>query len=163
MLLRPWSDAGLAVLEAANTATMKAKLGGPETRDQVLARHQRYLASNRVGDTEMFVVEVDGGAVGSIGYWPRHWREQQVYETGWEILSPFQGCGFAKAAGRLLIEHLRSVATLDWVHAYPSPDNPASNAICRALGFTLLGATQFEYPPGSPVTVNDWQLNLRNR
>jgi RimJ/RimL family protein N-acetyltransferase len=46
------------------------------------------------------------------------------------------------------------------MHAFPSVDNPASNAICRKLGFTLLGARDFEFPPGSFMRCNDWRLEL---
>jgi RimJ/RimL family protein N-acetyltransferase len=45
--------------------------------------------------------------------------------------------------------------------AYPGVDNAASNAICRKLGFTLLGAEDFEYPPGHLMRCNDWRLDLR--
>ena len=48
-----------------------------------------------------------------------------------------------------------------FVHAFPAVDNAASNAICRKLGFELLGATEFEYPPGRPMVCNDWRLDLR--
>jgi len=48
------------------------------------------------------------------------------------------------------------------VHAFPSVDNPPSNAICRKLGFELLEAIDFEYPPGSGgvLRCNDWRLDL---
>jgi hypothetical protein len=49
----------------------------------------------------------------------------------------------------------------DFLHASPSIANPPSNAICRALGFTLLGESEVEYPPGHALTVNDWRLDLR--
>jgi RimJ/RimL family protein N-acetyltransferase len=44
--------------------------------------------------------------------------------------------------------------------AFPSVDNPPSNAICRKLGFTLLAAQEFEYPPGHLMRCNVWQLDL---
>jgi hypothetical protein len=39
-------------------------------------------------------------------------------------------------------------------------DNAASNAICRKLGFTLVEACEFEYPPGHFMRCNDWRLEL---
>jgi hypothetical protein len=47
------------------------------------------------------------------------------------------------------------------VHAFPPPDNAASNAVCRNAGFTLLGPVEFEYPKGSFSTSNDWVHNLK--
>ena len=51
----------------------------------------------------------------------------------------------------------------DTIHAYPSIDNAASNALCRRLGFELLGQERFEYPKGHWMTCNDWSLDLRAR
>ena len=50
-----------------------------------------------------------------------------------------------------------------FMHAFPSVDNPPSNAICRKLGFTFLEACDFEFPPGNPLRCNDWRLDLRGR
>jgi RimJ/RimL family protein N-acetyltransferase len=38
--------------------------------------------------------------------------------------------------------------------------NAPSNAICRKLGFTLLGPHDFEYR-GTVLRCNDWRLDLR--
>jgi RimJ/RimL family protein N-acetyltransferase len=48
------------------------------------------------------------------------------------------------------------------LHAFPSVGNASSNALCRRLGFTLLGACDFEYPAGSGTLMrsNDWRLDL---
>ena len=42
----------------------------------------------------------------------------------------------------------------------PAADRPASNAVCRKAGFTLLGETDIEYPPGTIMRCNDWQMSL---
>ena len=54
----------------------------------------------------------------------------------------------------------RSEGTRQFIHAFPSIENPASNAICRKAGFTFLEEVTFEYPPGSFMRCNDWQLDL---
>jgi RimJ/RimL family protein N-acetyltransferase len=48
------------------------------------------------------------------------------------------------------------------MRAFPSVDNGASNAICRKLGFELLGELEFEYPPGHGrvMLTNDWRFDL---
>jgi hypothetical protein len=48
-----------------------------------------------------------------------------------------------------------------FMHAFPNTDNAPSNAICRKLGFELLGAREFEFPKGHIMTCNDWRLDLR--
>lgn len=157
--LADWGDAGLDVLRRGNTVAQKQHIGGPETDEQVLRRHQRYLLAEP-GVTEMFLVLADGRPAGAIGYWEREWDGHTVYETGWEVLPEFQGRGLAGSATRLLIEHLRAKGRHEYLHAYPSPHNAPSNAICRRAGFELLGVRAFEYPLGTVMEVNDWRLTL---
>ncbi|MEV0720066.1 GNAT family N-acetyltransferase, partial [Asanoa sp. NPDC050611] len=88
--LVPWSDGDLALLRRINTPDMRRHVGGPETEEQVLARHGRYLA---LDNGRMFRVEVGSEAAGSVAYWSRVWHDEPVYETGWNVLPEFQGRG----------------------------------------------------------------------
>jgi RimJ/RimL family protein N-acetyltransferase len=54
----------------------------------------------------------------------------------------------------------RSERRHPFLHAFPSVDNAPSNAICRKLGFTLLGECELEYPPGRVMRCSDWRLEL---
>jgi RimJ/RimL family protein N-acetyltransferase len=98
--------------------------------------------------------------VGSVGYWRKSWRDQAVYEIGWLVLPAYQGHGIATKAAAAAMEDARQAPKFQFMHAFPSVENPASNAICRKLGFTLVEECQFEYPPGRSMTVNDWRLDL---
>ena len=49
------------------------------------------------------------------------------------------------------------------MHAFPAVSNGASNAICRKLGFELVQAHEFEYPPGHFMLCNDWRIDLVSR
>ena len=97
---------------------------------------------------------------GSVGFWDREWRDEDVYEIGWLVLPAFQGRGIATGAAELVLDRVRADGRHRAVHAYPAVDNPPSNAICRRLGFTLLGPEDFEFPPGSWLHCNDWRLEL---
>lgn len=136
---------------------MTEHLGGPETAAKLQHRHERYL----LAANEMFVVVLAGETVGSIGYWPREWQGEDVYETGWGILPAYQGRGIAVAAALAVIAIARHDGDRPWLHAYPSADHPASNAVCRKAGFTLVGPTSFEYPQGIWLTSNNWRIDLR--
>jgi RimJ/RimL family protein N-acetyltransferase len=104
---------------------------------------------------------IDGEPVGSVGYWPREWRGEEVFEVGWSVLPAAQGRGYASEGMRLLLDMVRADGSRRYVHAFPSVDNGPSNGICRKLGFTLLDTLEFEYPKGSFMQCNDWQLDLR--
>jgi len=163
ILLQPWSEEDLPLLQKLlGDPDMTEHLGGPESQEQILRRHQRYLHLPEEGTDHMFkiVLKASGEGVGSVGYWRKNWREQSMYEIGWLVLLAYQGQGFATKAASAAIEHARQEAKYRYMHAFPSVENPASNAICRKLGFTLLEECQFEYPPGHLMTVNDWRLDL---
>jgi len=157
--IEPWGEGDLPLLEALlGDPAMMEHLGGPESPEKIRARQSRYEPA----DSGMFrIVDVASGeGVGSVGYWPRRWRGGEINEVGWSVLPAFQGRGIARAATELLIEVARAETDRRFLHAFPSVGNPPSNALCRRLGFTLLGACEVEYPPGSRLEVNDWRLDL---
>ncbi|PZG00840.1 GNAT family N-acetyltransferase [Micromonospora deserti] len=159
--IEPWGEDGLDLLRQLNAPEVRAHTGGPETDGQVVARHGRYVRFAGTGQGCMYTVVLpDGARVGSVGYWERDWRGARVYELGWAVLPAYQGRGLATAAVRAAVAAASARRSRRWAHAYPSVGNPASNAVCRKTGFTLLGETEFEYPPGHLMRSNDWRLDL---
>lgn len=161
--IEPWGTGDLALLEKLmGDPVMMEHLGGPESHEKILDRQSRYEALTDPSETQMYriVVAATGEAVGSVGYWEREWRGDVVYEAGWSVLPAFQGRGIAGAATALVVAKVRAAGKHRYLHAFPSVDNPPSNALCRKLGFTLLGACEFEYPPGHIMRCNDWRLDL---
>ncbi|MFE6868650.1 GNAT family N-acetyltransferase [Kitasatospora sp. NPDC057692] len=163
--LEPWSEQDGALLSALNAPELTAHLGGPETAEQVARRHRRYvdLSAQPPSTGRMFriVLLPEGATAGSIGFWERGWEGEEVYETGWTVLPAFQGRGVATAAARAVVAEARAAGLHRHLHAFPSVDNAASNAVCRGAGFELLGARDFEYPPGRPMRCHDWRFDLR--
>lgn len=163
VVLQPWSEDDLALLEKLlGEPDMMVHLGGPESPQQILERHQRYLRLPETGNDRMFtiVLQPEAEAVGSIGYWEKNWRDQIVYETGWSVLPGYQGRGIATKAAAALIALARLEHRQRFLHAFPSVSNAASNAICRKAGFSLIEQCSFEYPPGQTIIVNDWHFDL---
>jgi RimJ/RimL family protein N-acetyltransferase len=161
--IRPWSNDDLSLLERLmGDPAMTAHLGGPETAEKIRERHERYRRPSQSGKGDMFVIVVGPGrvAAGSVGYWEREWRGQQVWETGWSVLPKFQGQGVATRATAAVVERARAEGTHRFLHAFPSVDNGAPNAICQNVGFTLQEEIDFEYPPGTSMRCNDWRLDL---
>jgi RimJ/RimL family protein N-acetyltransferase len=157
--LRPYSEDDLPLLIAQNSPEMTVYLGGPETDEKLRSRHEKYVKLFSSETEHMFVIWIDGGArVGSIGYWDKLWRDETVYETGWGILPEFQGRGIATEAARVIIARARAERKHRSIHAFPRMEHPASNAICRKAGFTLIGDCDFEYPKGNPIRCNDWYV-----
>ena len=163
--LEPWGAGDEPLLQRLlGDPAMTEHLGGPESREKIAERHQKFVHLPETGTGEMFkIVETASGeSVGSVGYWDRDETEGQVYETGWSILPEFQGRGIATIATAQVIELLQASRKRRYLYAYPSEDNAPSNAICRKLGFEVVGVTEYEYPPdsGNILRCNDWRLDL---
>jgi RimJ/RimL family protein N-acetyltransferase len=152
--LLPWSVDDLWAVERFLTdLEMMQHLGGPQSREQALEQHERFLDAGRSGTDQMFKIVLPPGsdAIGNIGYWDKTWREELIYETGWMIFPEYQGRGYASEALAMLVALLRLEHADRSLHAFPSIANVPSNALCRRLGFTNLGEHEFEYPAGHPL------------
>ena len=157
--IEPWGKGDLPLLEKAlGDPAMMEHLGGPEGPEKIAERQTRY---ERAGSRQYKVVdEVTGEAAGWVGYWERTWRDQQVFEIGWSVLSGYQGRGIASMATAQALVIAGAERKHRFVHAFPSVHNTPSNAICRKVGFTLLEECDFEYPKGIFMRCNDWRLDL---
>ncbi len=161
--LRPWSEDDFGLLtRLLGDPAMTEHLDGPESPDKLRERHERYLGSGKPFLGQMLVIVVGKSrlAAGSIGYWDKEWQGELVWETGYSVLPEFQGQGIATRATRLVLERARLEGRFRYVHAFPSAENAASNAVCRSAGFLLQGACDFEYPKGHIMQCNDWSFDL---
>jgi RimJ/RimL family protein N-acetyltransferase len=155
--LRPWAPGDHDLLHALNSDPVQmAQVGGAETAEKIADRNAKYAR-----DPHQQAILVDGEPAGWVGIWERDWDGARVWEIGWSVLRAFQGRGVAKRATLAAIERARAIEDGPRaIHAFPNVDNAPSNGVCRATGFTLLGETQFEYPPGHFDQVNDWRIEL---
>ena len=157
--LEPWGHADLALLQAlVGDPAMMEHLGGPESPEAVAERQARYVAP---GSGSYRVVDAaTGDGVGWVGVWPRGWRDEPIGEVGWSVLPAWQRRGVASRATAALVAVVRASAEHRVLHAFPSVGNAASNGVCAKAGFTLLGPSTVEHPPGHELRCNDWRLEL---
>lgn len=57
---------------------MTIYIGGPETPEKIRERNERYLRGSDKGQIFVIVVGLERVAAGSIEYWKKEWRGQQV-------------------------------------------------------------------------------------
>src|SRR5512133_1032106 len=94
--LRPWAPGDLPLLtRLLGDPAMTEHVGGPETPEQLAARHDRYLASVRPGGVFAVVSGPERTPAGWVGYWESQWQGATVWETGWHVLPEFQRRGVA--------------------------------------------------------------------
>jgi RimJ/RimL family protein N-acetyltransferase len=161
--LEAWGPGDLELLRAClGDPAMMTHLGGPESPEKIADRQKRY---EKPDSRQYRIVDEDTGqGVGYVGYWERDAHGEEVYEMGWAVLAAFQGRGIAAAATAQAIALARAeVPGRRYLYAYPSVENGPSNALCRKLGFELMGAFEYVYPPGSGnvLTCSDWRYDLR--
>lgn len=134
-------------------------LEGPE---KLKARHEKYVNLPKKGNDRMYVIEVspERSIAGGVGYWETAEQGEKAWETGWSVFPEFQGKGIATEATRLAMDLARATKLHRYMHAFPLVENRASNAICRKLGFKLLGTQEIEFPDGRKAIGNNWQLDL---
>jgi RimJ/RimL family protein N-acetyltransferase len=156
--LVPWAEDDLVTLQRNNAPEMMTFLGGPESDEAVVARHERYLRLGRDGTAHMYriVTSDHPEGVGVIGYWEHVWKGEASLETGWSVETAHQGRGIGTAALRALLAAAAEERPGMAVYAFPRVDNTASNAICAKAGMRLLGEADFEYPKGNPIVSNVW-------
>jgi CTP:molybdopterin cytidylyltransferase MocA/RimJ/RimL family protein N-acetyltransferase len=163
--LEPWGPGDRELLRRLlGDPRMMTHLGGPESPSKLDERQARYermaTAGPAAGQSLKIVLDGSRGGVGWVGYWAASWRGEEVYEVGWAVVPEHQGRGIATRAVRQLLQLAGAQRTRRWAHAFPSVDNAPSNALCRAVGFELLGPVDVEYPPGTSMRCNDWRIRL---
>jgi len=160
--IRPYRSGDLPLLERLlGDPAMTVHLGGPESAEAIRTRHERYLATEGPGELFTIVTGPRGDGVGWVGYWETAWVGEAAWECGWHVVPESQGRGVAHAAALLMLERARSADVHRFMLAFPAVDNAASNAVCRGLGFELLGPVDVEYPKGHMMHSNHWRLDLR--
>jgi len=158
--LRPWGPDDLPLLERLlGDPAMTRYLGGPESTVKLRRLHNDYLAL-RPPLGRMFVILANGTdePAGSVGYWLSDRSGETAWELGCSVLPEFQGRGIGTRA--LLLAPV--VAWRDAsrpIHAYPSVDNDASNAMCAHAGFRLAGEVDVDDRADRPMRVYDWVLD----
>jgi RimJ/RimL family protein N-acetyltransferase len=156
--IEPWGEGDLPLLVQLNDPEMTTHVGGPESSEKLAERQSGYEKA----DSRQYkvVLAISGEWVGWVGYWEQTWRDHTVWEFGWAVIPSFQGRGIASAATTQLIDKALAEHRHSFVHAFPSVENAPSNALCRKLGFSLLGEIDFPGRRGGFVRCNDWRLDL---
>jgi RimJ/RimL family protein N-acetyltransferase len=152
----------LPLYEALNAPEMMEHLGGPSPTAWLAEKFRRDVedvAADRVWILVVRPEGADGPVAGTVSIWDHELEGEAVTEIGWMVLPPFQGRGIGSAAVRAAID--RAAASGRWraLHAYPPVTNARSNAMCRKMGFALLGEEDFTFR-GRDLRCNRWRLDL---
>jgi RimJ/RimL family protein N-acetyltransferase len=155
--IEPWGHGDRALLgRILGDPQMTEHVGGPESEEKLDSRHARYAKPG----SRQYKVLCDGEPCGYVGYWERPRPDlPTIWETGWFIVPEFQGRGIASQGMLLLLDVIRGENSWSELHAWPAVDNAASNALCRRLGFELVGSFDYDFR-GAHLRCNDWRMEV---
>jgi RimJ/RimL family protein N-acetyltransferase len=142
---------------------MMAELGGPLPREGIAAKVDTDVRKTQADEywVSMIVPEetTPETVAGTVSLWSHEDGDDAgLSEIGWMVLPEYQGQRLAKRAVRALLERARDDGRWGVVHAFPGVTNAASNALCRSLGFTLVGERQVTFA-GRPLNTNHWRID----
>jgi RimJ/RimL family protein N-acetyltransferase len=142
---------------------MMAELGGPLPREGIEAKVETDVRGTRADDYWVSMIVPDPSSpevvAGSVALWSHDdGDEAGLSEIGWMVLPEFQGQGYATRAVRAVLDRARDDGRWGLVHAFPGVTNTASNALCRSVGFTLIGERTVTFA-GRDLHTNHWRVD----
>jgi RimJ/RimL family protein N-acetyltransferase len=145
---------------------MMAELGGPLPRDGIAAKVEIDVRKTRADVYWVSMIVPDGSGpetvAGNVALWSHaDGDDKGLSEIGWMVLPEYQGRGLAKRAVRALLERARDDGRWGVIHAFPGVTNVASNALCRSIGFTLVGERDVTFA-GRVLHTNHWRIDPRD-
>jgi [ribosomal protein S5]-alanine N-acetyltransferase len=119
-------------------------IGGPYSRDEVLARLAREEGNDAAHAIQYWPVFVADTFAGCCGLRP-HETESGAHfrEIGFQFLPAFWGAGYASEAARAVIAYAFDVLDVTALFAGHHPQNDASRALLARLGFAEIGTHWF--------------------
>ncbi len=148
-----------------------AELGGAhplEKVPEILAKHMACNEKNTGWVFKFVPTEEDvtaeelendtvlASGVGTVCIWEGEWNGNPVTEMGWGVMTKYQGRGFGTKGVKLMLQKAAELSER-WgvIHAFTGVTNKSSNAMCKSVGFSLLGECDIDYDE-RPLHVNHY-------
>ena len=137
--LRPWRlDDAESIARHGNNEKVSRGL-----RDRIPYPYRREDADRYLAHAKdlkwVFAIEVDGAAVGGVGFHPGEDVHRITAELGYWLAEPYWGRGIVPAALRLVIPPAMDALALERVYAGVYANNPSSMRVLEKAGFTREG------------------------
>jgi RimJ/RimL family protein N-acetyltransferase len=149
LLLRPWRDAELPILEAfSRDPVIMEHFGAVRPADDTAARFGRMRDwESRLGFTFWAAVrKADGAVIGNMGLKPLTipWPAADDIEIGWLLRQDAWGQGYVREGAEAILAHGLTLAPR--VIAMTAATNSASWGLMRRLGMAHAPELDFDHP-----------------
>jgi ribosomal-protein-alanine N-acetyltransferase len=137
--IRSWRPADAEpIARYANNRSVWLNLRDAFPHPYTIDDAREFIRSIRGREPETtFAIAVEGEAVGSVGFVPRHDVERVSAEIGYWVAEPFWGRGIATDALMALTDHAVRTCSLTRVYALPFARNAASCRVLEKAGYVL--------------------------
>ena len=161
LILRPFREHDLddytALIQAPE---VRASLHSPDDigREQAWQQMAAWLGQWELRGTGHWaaIEKASGAFVGRVGSHRPERADWPGIEIGWALHPDHWGKGYATEAGRASIEYALAHHDVDAVFSVILPENAASEAVARRLGFELFEMRVTSHFPSSPHGI--WRL-----
>jgi RimJ/RimL family protein N-acetyltransferase len=136
--IRPWRTADVpALVKHANNANIARQLRDRFPHPYTAADARRFIEGVAgVRPVTTFAIDVDGEAVGGIGFSPGTDVERYSAEIGYWLGEPYWGRGIATEVVRIVSEYAFETCNVLRLFALPFADNARSTRVLEKAGYT---------------------------
>ncbi len=156
--LSPWTENDRERLIALYADPLASRdFGRTLRRDESEKTFEKYLAAfDSYGFTRRKLTLKDGTFIGTTGVMRviDHQALGTHDEIGWRLLPAFWGKGYATEAARAAQMDAQTRCGLRDIITYTAPDNPASEAVMKRLGYVR--ASDRDFSATYPTVVGVW-------
>lgn len=134
--LRPWTSADLEnLVKYANNKKIFDNLRDMFPHPYTLEDGRQFIERvTKDNPTQVFAIEVDGEAVGSVGIFPQSDIHRKNAEIGYWLGEPYWGRGIATEAVKQIIEYGFATFDISRIWAVPFPTNLGSQRVLEKAG-----------------------------
>jgi RimJ/RimL family protein N-acetyltransferase len=136
--IRSWRTADIsALVKHANNANIARQLRDRFPHPYTASDARRFIEGVvGVRPVTTFAIDVDGEAIGGIGFSPGSDVERYSAEIGYWLAEPFWGRGIATEAVRIVSDYAFKTCNVLRLFALPFADNARSTRVLEKAGYT---------------------------
>lgn len=138
-LLRKWTEDDLdSLVKHANNFNIAKFLTNQFPYPYTRQDGENYLSfASKENPTQLFAIEINGDAVGSIGLFPQSDIHAKNAEMGYWLSEDYWGQGIMTQAIRELVRYGFEAFDINRIYARPFGTNKGSQRVLEKAGFTL--------------------------
>lgn len=137
--IRPWKETDIDnLVKYANNFNIAKNMTDAFPHPYTRQDGEKFITSAiQTHPARLFAIDVDGQAVGSIGFFPQQDIHAKNAEMGYWLAQEYRGQGIMPEAIKQVVEYAFETFDITRIFARPFGTNRASQRVLEKSGFTL--------------------------